>query len=57
MKKLSIFAAAFAAGVCAAAAPAFAGIATPAPEDGIGLAALTLVGTGYLYLKRHLSRR
>jgi hypothetical protein len=57
MKKLATFAAAFAAGVSAAASPALAGIATPAPEDGIGLAALALVGTGYMYLKRRLSRR
>jgi hypothetical protein len=56
-KQLALLTAALAAGVCLAATPALAGIAVPAPEDGAGLAALSLVGTGYLYLKRRLSRR
>jgi hypothetical protein len=53
----ALFAAAFAAGICLGAAPAIAGIAVPAPEAGIGMGAMALVGTGYLYLKRRISRR
>ena len=56
MKKLAIFAAASAAGIFALTGPALAGIAVPAPEAGIGLGAMALVGTGYLYLKRRISR-
>ena len=52
-----LFAAAFTAGICLGVAPAIAGIAVPAPEAGVGMGAMALVGTGYLYLKRRISRR
>jgi len=56
MKTLAIFAAAAAAGVFALTGPALAGIPVPAPEAGVGLGAMALIGTGYLYLKRRISR-
>jgi hypothetical protein len=56
MRKLSIFAAAATAGIFALAGPAIAGVAVPAPEAGIGLGAMALIGTGYLYLKRRVTR-
>jgi hypothetical protein len=52
-----LFTAALATGICLGAGPAMAGLPVPAPEAGIGLGAMTLVGTGYLYLKRRISRR
>jgi hypothetical protein len=52
-----LFAAALAAGICLGAGPAIAGLPVPEPEAGIGMAAMALVGTGYLYLKRRISRR
>jgi hypothetical protein len=33
-----------------------AGIVAPGPEAGVGLAALSVVGTGYFYLKQRLNR-
>jgi len=57
MRQIALFTAAFAAGICAAAAPALAGNVTPAPEAGAGLAALSMLGTGYFYLKQRLTRR
>jgi hypothetical protein len=32
--------------------PAFAGVVVPSPEVGAGLAAMTLIGVGYAYLRR-----
>ena len=55
-KQLALFTAAFAAGICLSVAPAWAGIAVPEPEVGLGMAAMALVGTGYMYLKRRISR-
>jgi hypothetical protein len=56
-RQQALFTAALAAGICLGAAPAIAGIPVPAPEAGIGLGAMALIGTGYLYLKRRISRR
>lgn len=56
MKKLAIFAAATTAGIFALTGPALAGIAVPAPEAGVGLGAMALIGVGYLYLKRRVTR-
>ncbi|MEA3030436.1 MAG: hypothetical protein QOJ53_2007 [Sphingomonadales bacterium] len=53
----ALFTATLAAGICLGAAPAMAGMGIPAPEAGIGLGAMALIGTGYLYLKRRISRR
>ena len=55
-RQFALFAAASVAGICLGAAPAIAGIPVPAPEAGVGLGAMALVGTGYLYLKRRISR-
>lgn len=44
------------AGLAALATPAFAGAPVPAPEIGAGLAAMTLIGLGYAYLRRRSSR-
>jgi hypothetical protein len=56
-RQLALFTAALAAAICLGAAPAIAGNAVPAPEAGLGMGAMALVGTGYLYLKRRISRR
>jgi len=56
MGKLAIFAAATAAGIFALTGPALAGLPVPAPEAGMGLGAMGLIGTGYLYLKRRITR-
>ena len=56
-RQFALFTASSVAAVCLGAAPAIAGIVTPAPEAGIGLGAMALVGTGYLYLKRRIARR
>ena len=56
MRQLAIFATATTAGIFALTGPAFAGVAVPAPEAGIGLGAIALIGAGYLYLKRRVTR-
>jgi len=56
-RQFLFFGAAFSAGICLDVAPAIAGIPVPEPEAGIGMVAMALVGTGYLYLKRRISRR
>lgn len=56
-RQQAFFAATLAAGICFVITPAVAGFPVPAPEDGIGLGAMALVGTGYLYLKRRIGRR
>jgi hypothetical protein len=55
-RQLALFTAAFAAGIFLGVAPAIAGIPVPEPEAGIGMGAMALVGAGYLYLKRRISR-
>lgn len=40
----------------AVATPAFAGAPVPSPEIGAGIAAMTLIGVGYAYLRRRSSR-
>ena len=56
MKNMALFGAALVAGICSAASPALAGLPAPGPEAGIGLAAMSLVGTGYYFLKQRLNR-
>ncbi len=52
-----LFSGAVCAAASAAAGPAFAGTVVPTPEVGAGLAAMAVVGSGYLYLKRRIHRR
>ncbi|HMG46912.1 MAG TPA: hypothetical protein VK614_05580 [Allosphingosinicella sp.] len=56
MGKLTIFAAAATAGFFALTGSALAGIGVPAPEAGVGLGSMALIGSGYLYLKRRITR-
>ena len=44
------------ASLAALATPAFAGIVTPSPEIGAGIAAMTVIGAGYAYLRRRSLR-
>ena len=44
------------ASLAAIATPAFAGTVVPSPEIGAGLAAMTLIGVGYAYLRRRSAR-
>jgi hypothetical protein len=44
------------ASLAAMATPAFAGAVAPSPEIGAGLAAMTLIGAGYAYLRRRSAR-
>jgi len=56
-KHYLLFATTMAAGICLGAGPAIAGNLVPEPEAGIGIGAMALLGTGYLYLKRRISSR
>lgn len=44
------------ASLAAMATPAFAGSVVPSPEIGAGLAAMTVIGVGYAYLRRRSAR-
>jgi hypothetical protein len=56
MRNIALFSAALVVGICSGASPALAGIVAPGPEAGVGLAAMSVVGTGYFYLKQRLNR-
>jgi len=44
------------ASIAAIATPAFAGVPTPSPEIGAGIAAMAVIGAGYAYLRRRSAR-
>lgn len=41
----------------AIASPAYAGVAIPGPEEGMGIAALAALGAGYVFLKKRIRSR